>query len=121
MTTKATDLIVPVTTPYVLAVVNILCPGLGTMIAACVNPEGFNGRLLGLGFLIHFLFILSFVSYPVLMAIACVFVFFEITMFCCCTFFHLGLQLIIFTLAWLPCLSVPLTYANIMAAPLGVI
>ena len=75
MTAKPTDLIIPVTTPYAHALANILCPGLGTSIAACVNPEGFNWRLLALGFFIHFLYFMSFASYPVHMFIACVFVF----------------------------------------------
>ena len=105
MTAKATDLIVPVTTPYAHAAVNVLCPGLGTSIAACVNPEGFNGRLLGLGFLIHFVFFLSFASYPVHLFIACAFVFCEVTIQLLVSFGQGCLDCLNLSCCWwLPCI-----------------
>ena len=122
MTAKASDLIVPVTTPYVHAAVNVLCPGLGTSIAACVNPEGFNGRLLGLGFLIHFVFFLSFASYPVHMFIACVCVFCEITMLVLCCLGHNCFDMLNCMLCWwLPCVCLPVGWVSFWARPLRLV
>ena len=69
---KATDLIAPVQTPYLLCGANVLMPGLGTMIQACVNAEGFNRKTFGLGLFIHFLFFLGFAQWPVHACLAAV-------------------------------------------------
>ena len=68
---KVNDMVVPVATPYLLCGANILIPGLGTCISACVNDVGFNAKTLGLGLLIHFIFFVGFAQWPVHMFIAC--------------------------------------------------
>ena len=65
---KVQDLVVPVATPYLLCGANILVPGLGTCIQACVNDQGFNPKVLGLGFLIHFIFFVGFAQTGLLAA-----------------------------------------------------
>ena len=89
MTAKATDLIVPVSSPYLLCAANVLMPGLGTCISACVNPDGFNKKVLGLGFLIHFIFFMGFAQWPVHLCIAAVLVWCELSLQFCCNLAHL--------------------------------